>query len=35
MMMRWSAMMVAAMMATAGLWAQEKKVQDAAESKEL
>lgn len=34
-MMRWGAMTVAAMMATAGLWAQGKKVQDAAESKEL
>jgi hypothetical protein len=35
MMMRWSAMMVVAMMATAGLRAQEKRVQDAAQSKEL
>jgi hypothetical protein len=35
MMMRWSAMMVVAMMATAGRWAQEKRVQDAAQSKEL
>jgi len=35
MMMRWSAMMVVATMATAGLWAQEKRVQDAAQSKEL
>ena len=34
-MMRWSAMMVVAMMATAGLRAQEKRVQDAAQSKEL
>ena len=33
-MMRWRAMMVAAMMATAGLWAQEKRVQDAAQSRE-
>jgi hypothetical protein len=35
MMMRWSAMMVVAMMATAGLRAQEKRVQDRAQSKEL
>jgi hypothetical protein len=34
-MMRWSAMMMAAALATAGLWAQEKEVQDTAQSKEL
>ena len=34
-MMRWSAVVVAGMMTTAGLWAQEKQVQDAAQSKEL
>ena len=34
-MMRWSAMRLAAALATAGLWAQEKKVQDTAKSKEL
>jgi hypothetical protein len=33
-MMRWISLMVAAMV-TAGLWAQEKKVQDPARSKEL
>jgi hypothetical protein len=35
MMRRWSAMMVAATIAVAGLWAQDQKVQDAAQSKEL
>ena len=34
-MMGWSAVVVAGMIATAGLWAQEKQVQDAEQSKEL
>ncbi len=33
--MRWGAVMVAGMIATTGLWAQEKRVQDPAQSKEL
>lgn len=35
MIMRWSAVIVAGMIASAGVWAQDKKVQDPAQSKEL